>query len=685
MRVRDILLGGAALATIASSAWAADAPTTDTEPKVSEVVVTASTVNLIGKAATSSQGAVTREEIDLRPVYRVGQLLETVPGLVATAHSGEGKANQYLLRGFNLDHGTDLATFVDGMPVNMRTHAHGQGYTDLNFMIPELASGINYTKGPYFPAEGDFSTVGSVAIGYSNFIQDQITVSAGTVGDQRLFAAGTTDVGDGRLLAAGEAVHLDGPWVHPDNMRKFNGVLRYSKGEAAEGFSITLMGYHAQWNATTDQPLRAITQGLIGRFGSLDPSDGGQASRFSASARWTHGTLDWRFAANAYAIRSELTLWNDFTHFLDDPVNGDQHAQDDRRWILGGAAGVTRYGKIGAVASETTLGLQVRYDDAYVDLQHTRQRAALATLIADNVQEISLGAYVSNTTYWTDWLRSIIGAREDYFHGADQNLVGGLTGSEGKALFQPKGSLVFGPFADTELYLSAGEGFHSNDVRAGNAANVGATVPVRPIFLVKSQGEEIGIRTGVIPHVLAQLTVFQIDFDSELTYDADVGQTSAGPPSRRRGVEISAQYRPFRWIELNADIAATRARYLGVQPGGNYIPDAPSIIISAGMLVDNLGPWFGGVEFRDLGSHPLVQDNSVRSSGYREVNLNIGYKLTPKLKVRMDVYNLTDSGDDAADYFYTDRLPGEPAAGVDDLHIHPLEPRSFRFTLTKTF
>ncbi len=273
--------------------------------------------------------------------------------------------------------------------------------------------------------------------------------------------------------------------------------------------------------------------------------------------------------------------------------------------------------------------------------------------------------------------------REDWFHASDNNIVGGLSGSEGKALFQPKASVVFGPWAGTEFYISAGKGFHSNDTRAGS---VGGAALARPPFLVSSRGEEIGVRSILIPHVTASATLFQIDFDSELTYNADIGADEAGPPSRRRGVEVSAQYRPFRWIELNADIAATHARYRGVQPAGNYIPDAPSVIIMAGMLVDNLGPWFGGLEFRDLGSHPLVQDNSLRSAGYREVNINVGYKLTRHLKARIDVYNLTNSKDDAADYFYTDRISlSEPASGVDDLHIHPLEPRSARFTLTATF
>jgi len=675
-----ILFAGAVALCLAPAARAATAPATT---EVHEVVVTASTENLIGVATTSSQGSVTRQELDLRPVYRVGQLLETVPGLTVTAHSGEGKANQYLLRGFNLDHGTDLATFVDGMPVNMRTHAHGQGYTDINFMIPELAAGVKFTKGPYFAAEGDYSSVGAVRIGYVDALPTQVALSAGTVGDYRAFAGGTRELGaDDRVMAAGEFVTLDGPWDHPDKLRKTNLALRYSHGQAEEGYSLTGLYYRGRWNATTDQPERAITQGLIGPFGTLDPTDGGAAERFSLSGHFARGTRDWRVDAEAYVIKNRLTLWNNFTHFLGDPVNGDQEAQNDRRTIWGGSASYTLYKGLMSRESDTTVGIQARYDDIYVDRQRTKARAALSTHFADRVKEVSFGVYAQNTTYWNTWLRSIVGVREDWFHASDDNILGGASGSQSKALFQPKASLVFGPWAGTEIYLSAGKGFHSNDTRAGDT---GGPTLTRPPFLVASRGKEIGVRTILIPHVTAAVTVFQMAFDSELTYNADVGATEAGRPSRRRGVEFTGQYRPVPWLELNANIALSHARYSDNDPAGPYIEDAPNFVGSAGILVDNLGPWFGAVQFRDLGAHPLTSDNAVRSNGYREINANLGYKITRSLKVQLDVYNLTDAKADAADYYYTSRLPGEPAAGVDDLHIHPLEPRSARVTLRAVF
>jgi hypothetical protein len=653
--------------------------------QLSEVVITASTLDLMGKATTSSEGAVTKQELELRPVYRVGQLLETVPGLVVTVHSGEGKANQYLLRGFNLDHGTDLATWVGGMPVNQRTHAHGSGYTDLNFLIPELASGIRFTKGPYYASEGDFSAVGSNHLGFVETLPTQIAVSAGTLDDQRLFAGGTIDVGDdSRLILADEGVHLDGPWDHPDDLRKMNLAARYAHGEPSNGVAVTALYYRGKWNATTDQPDRAVQQGLIGRFGTLDPSDGGKAERFSLSAEAAREDVGpGRVTVSAYAIRNELTLWNNFTHFLDDPIRGDQHAQNDRRTIFGGEVRYDLAGQLAGMATDAAFGVQTRYDDLYVDARHTQSRHVLETLLADRVKEWNLSGFGEATLHVSELVRAVGGLRVDHFSADDVNLVGGISGKQDKTLFQPKGSLIFGPWDRTEFYVSAGRGFHSNDTRAGTLADVGGIA--RPPFLVKATGYEMGVRTSAIPHLQAAATLFEAKFDSELTYNADVGQTEAGRPGKRTGVELTAQYRPARWIELNANVAISRARYTDGDLAGDRIEDAPAVVASAGLLVDNLGPWFGAVEFRDLGKHALVSDNSVKSSGYKEINLDVGYKITPTLKVQLNIFNLLNSHADAADYLYTDRLPGEPAEGVEDVHSHPLEPISARLGVTATF
>jgi hypothetical protein len=290
-----------------------------------------------GQPNMASQITVPGAELNARPVTRPGEILEAVPGLIVTQHSGEGKANQYFLRGYNLDHGTDLAIYVDDVPVNMRTHAHGQGYADLNWLMPETINTLDVRKGPYFADEGDFSSTGNLRIGLIDSVDKPIaSITAGSFGYKRIFGMGSTKVGDGTLLAAGEVGTYDGPWVNPDDVRKLNSLLRYTQGTAEDGFSITGMAYSNRWNSTDQVPQRAITSGQIGLYGTENPSDGGNTTRFALSARIA-GTDDagsWK--ANAFIVKSELDLYNDFTYFLSNPTLGDQfHQHDDR--IMAGA------------------------------------------------------------------------------------------------------------------------------------------------------------------------------------------------------------------------------------------------------------------------------------------------------------------------------------------------------------
>ena len=701
---------------------------------VSAVVVTASRVNLIGVASTASQGSVTQKEVELRPIYRPGQLLETTPGLVVTAHSGEGKANQYLVRGFNLDHGTDIANFIDDMPINRPTNAHGQGYSDVNFFIPEVAAGLDFTKGPYYASVGDFGSVASTHVKLANQISNQIAVTAGTLGMYNVFAGGTQKFGDDdRLLGALYYGHVDGPWDHPDNFRKYTGTLRYSHGTASEGWNVTAMYLKDDGNFTTDQPQRAIDAGLISRYSTLDPTDGNTSERASLSAHYAHILNEnWKVAASGYFIHSRMTLWNNFTHFLDDPIIGDQEQQDEVRDTFGGQGSATWEQMYGEVQNETVFGIQGRHDDEYIDKRHTFQRqplnycsqlgdsslgagpngaapttlaqlqsdprynyqaTALRACNADKVQLSDIGLYVEDTTRWTHWLRTIVGVREEFYQAADHSLISNFSGSASQTLFQPKGSLVLGPFHQTEFYVSAGRGFHSDDVRG-----VFGTVPLEGIpglagktpLLEASDGEEVGVRTNIIPRLQLQVALFQEDFKSELAYNADSGADSASAPSRRQGVEFSAQYRPYRWLELNTDLSFSKARYIGDLAAyglsGPFIAAAPSFIGSFGVLVDNFGPWFGGLQWRDLGAYPVNDgSNKEQDKGYSEFNVDVGYRVNDHMKIQATAFNLLNTKANGAAYYYAARLKGEPVDGVNDFQVHPIEPLSGNFKVTWTF
>jgi outer membrane receptor protein involved in Fe transport len=699
-----------------------NAPTTATPESIAanttadtkEIIVTGSRWNLLGSATTASQGHVTEQEISLRPITRPGELFESIPGLVVTIHSGEGKANQYLIRGFNLDHGTDFANFIDDMPVNRPTNTHGQGYSDLAFLMPQIISGIDYTKGPYYAAIGDFGSVASSHGRIANEIANQVSSTVGTNGYQDLFTGGTAHFDDDeRLMGALELGHFDGAWKPKQDFRKINAALRYSKGDATDGWSLTGMYYQSSGGLITDQPLRAITSGLIDRFGTLDPTDHSKSLRYSLS-----GHLDrqvgpnGKLAVSLYGIHATMTLWNNFTHYLDDPVNGDQEAQNESRDMFGGDASLTVHSEFGSIATDTVIGFQGRYDGVFVNRQHTKNRttvlgyctleqpdgsvttySAVTTYCnADHVRLLDLGGYVQNSTNWTHWLRTILGLREEYYHATDRSDVTGTGGRADQWMLQPKANLVFGPFANSELYFSWGRGFHSDDVRGVLGTIPGEGIPLAggaTPLLASTTSEEVGLRTDIIPKVHIQVAAFQQDFKSELTYNADTGQDSAGAPSRRRGAEFSVEYSPTRWLELNGDLSLAKPRYrtndlAAYGLNGPYIADAPYFTGSAGILVSNLGAWSGGLQWRRLGTHPLSDGNKLpEDKGYSEFNMDVGYALPNGWKIGAAVLNLFNSKDDAADYYYTTRLPGEPAAGVTDFQVHPLDPRAARVTLTK--
>jgi outer membrane receptor protein involved in Fe transport len=689
------------LATVFSSAgfaWIAHAGTVAASSDaggatdLQEITVSAARLSLLGTATTASQGVVVNDEIALSPAYRVGQVLETVPGLEVTSHSGEGKANQYLLRGYNLDHGTDLATFVDAMPVNEPSHAHGQGYTDLNFMIPELATDIAYTKGTYYADEGDFASVGSAHISYLDRIDPLLSLTGGTLGFQRIFAAGSADLTDGVFLGAFEVQHYDGPWINPDDQRKVNAVLRYSQGDEEEGFSLTGMYYHGLWNATTDQPVRAMSEGLISRYGSLDPSDGGEAQRGSLTFQYHLPIAGGRLNAAAYAFNNQLTLWNDFTHYLVDPVHGDQEAQQEDRNTVGGQISFDCSVAVLGIDNDFLVGAASRNDFNDVSRLPTESRVLIPAADdplnfreQDRIRLYGLSEFAQATTHWTDWFRSVIGVRYDYQYGKD---AGTNAGTASGSLVQPKGSLIFRPLAKTELYLSGGRGFHSDDIRGVTSAQ--ATGVTGAPLLARQTGYEAGIRQEFTKSLTMTLAFYTLDTQSETQYDPDAGVDSAGPGSRRRGFEVNVTYQALRWLEFYGSYSGNHARFTtpyddGTGHVGEYLPNAPTAIGSLAAYIKNLGPWSGGLNYRYLSGFPLSSDGEIQGHGYAEWNGDAHYDIGGGWSTGIGVYNLANKHADAAEFWYIDRLKSESAGGVADVHVHPLEGRSVRLTIAKTF
>jgi hypothetical protein len=639
--------------------------------------------NLVGIATAASQGAITAAQLEARPVMRSGEVLETVPGMIISQHSGEGKANQYYLRGFNLDHGTDFSTTVAGVPVNTPTGAHAHGYADVSFLIPELVSGVQFKKGPYFADEGDFSAAGAANINYVNQLErPMVRASGGNDGWARLFGAASPRVGNGYLLGALELNRNDGPWARPDEYEKVNAVLRYSEGDNRNGFSITGMGYWADWNATDQVPERAIESGLISRFGHLDPTDGGQANRQSVAfeLQRSSGPSAWR--ANAFVLRNSLNLFSNFTYFLDDPENGDQFEQAERRTSLGGRLAYRRLGRFFNRPTESAVGVQLRRDWLHpVGLYHTAGRERLSTTREDEVGLTMTGAYAQTEVEWTRTLRTTFGLRADVyqFSVTSDNPLNSGDGSDG--LVSPKVSVVFGPWAATELYANAGMGYHSNDAR-------GAVITVDPLTgepvervtpLVRARGAEIGLRTVRVRGLQSTVALWYLGLDSELLFVGDAGTTEASRPSRRFGVEWTNYARLTPWLTVDGDLAISRARFRDDDLAGNYIPGALDRVISAGVTVGPEKIVFGSLRARHFGPRPLIEDASVKSRSTTLWNGEIGYRLTHNARVVLELFNIFDAKVSDIDYFYASRLPGEPEEGIEDIHTHPALPRSIRF------
>ena len=660
------------------------------EKTLPPVTITGNYDNAVGTSDAASQGSVTANLIANRPTLRTGEILEFVPGLIVTQHSGDGKANQYFLRGFNLDHGTDFATFVDDVPVNMRTHAHGQGYSDLNFLIPELVQRIDYRKGPYFAEEGDFATAGAARLRlYNKLPQGIASLTLGTNGYARSVVANTSELASGTLLYALEAAHNDGPWQTPEDFRKFSGVLRYSSGNTNSGYEITAMAYQARWNSTDQIPQRAVDAGLVGRFGALDPSDGGDTARYSLAygMHQRDNGGDGLLEFNAYVVKSRLDLFSNFTFFQDDPVNGDQFQQSERRTMVGLNLAQTWVGKLAGVDTQTKVGLQTRYDRlSPVGLYSTVNRQRLSTTREDRVREASAGVYVENITQWLEKLRTVAGLRYDAFHFDVASNIAQNSGKKRDHLASPKLSFIFGPWAQTEYFINYGEGFHSNDARGTTATlSPKSGAPIDPVVpLVKTRGTELGLRTEIVPALQSSLALWQLKLGSELVFIGDAGDTEASRASRRHGIEWNNHYKLNDWLLIDADLALSRARFTEFAPVGQHIPGSIEKVASLGFTVSDYKRWFGGMQLRYFGPRPLIEDNSVRSQSTVLTNARVGYKVNNTTRVTLDVFNLFNRKASDIDYFYSSQLGGE-AAPVDDRHFHPVEPRSVRLSVTYNF
>lgn len=654
-----------------------------TAADIEEVIVTGRRIPLGGVPRAASEGTVLAEQLENRPLLRVGELLEVVPGLIVTQHTGDGKANQYFLRGFNLDHGTDFLTRVDGVPVNLPTHGHGQGYLDVNFVIPELIDRIVYRKGTYYPEYGNFSAAGAADLTYKTAAKPFVAYTGGENGYARAVSGGSMSAFSGNLLAGVEVDRTDGPWVLPENLRKSNALLKWSRHTDESYFEATASTYSSEWRASDQLPLRAVEAGVIDRFGFIDPTNGGESHRHSVSIRGDRGLGAGLLQFNAYAVDYGLQLFSNFTYALNEE-QGDQFEQFDSRAVQGGSLSWEQdFVGLGRVLNWRT-GIEVRQDQiSPVGLHLTQGRARYNTIREDRVNQRMSSIWSLVNFMFGAYGRVELGGRADRFDYRVRSSLAANSGRGNETIMSPKASVVLGPWRDTEFFISAGRGFHSNDAR-------GATITVDPVdgvtpvdrvtALAAARGMEWGLRTAILPRTQLAVSLWRLDLDSELLFVGDGGTTEATRPSRRQGVEVGLFSKPLDWMVVDADYAISRARFQDRDVAGDRIPGAVDSAASLGVAVNLPSGWFGGLRARRLGSAALIEDGSVRSPASTLLNAELGRRVGENWRVAVGVYNLLDKRANDITYFYESRLPGE-VLPAEDLHFHPAEPRTVRVTI----
>lgn len=640
---------------------------------------------VLGSRPISAASAFSVQDRDfaLRPIGSVQDILRVTPGLVMVQHSGGGKANQYFMRGFDADHGTDLALSIDGIPINFVSHAHGQGYADTNFIIPEVVERVEVTKGPYFANQGDFATAGAVNM-VSRDEFEHSSAGAGFVDSPGHGSAGyrTLVIASPKIESlplkatfAAEVGRTNGPFESPDHWDRYKlwNKLTYAAGPSAS-LSIGEMSYAGHWNGSGQIPSRAVEQGLISRWGSMDPSEGGNTARHQLFMTYRlRPTENSELRALAYAGTYRFNLYSDFTLCLNDKTSdcakGDEIEQVDRRTFYGAKASYRVVHQIGRVRFDTTIGGEGRNDDIHGELWQTHLRQQNAALRSNDVHESLVASYVNEEITPVKWLRIDLGGRANLLSFAVDNRLTTVdptaptSGVGAVHQLSPKASLVLTPLdsdqAQLDVYGNYGHGFHSNDVR-------GAFAPQAVTPLTRAVGEEVGSRARLFGRWDLALALWQLDLDSETVWNGDDGTTAVGGATTRRGIELETRYEVTPWLAADLDLSFTKSQFSKDNENGGGIALAPKQTWSGGLSARHpLGPGMAraGLRFYGIGDRPATDDGALVAPGFTQVDLHLGYRHR-WFDIALDIENLLGGQFRSAQFATTSRLQGEPALGA---------------------
>jgi len=653
-----------------ATAWAHD-------PDIPEVSVPEISVHADRQVAASSQQFIPDKEYVLQPQGRPAQVLRLIPGLITVEHSGgAGKADQYFLRGFDADHGTDVAFFTDGMPINFRSHAHGQGYADLNFIIPETIEGLDAYKGAYHVELGDFATAGAVNFKTRQVVREGLVQAAGGQFDTQRYLLMLSPTKDKvRTLFAAEGYYTNGPFLHDNRYFRANllGKVTLNPTSRSE-LSVTGTFQKSQWNASGEIPLRAVQDGSLDRFGTIDPSEGGNTTRSTARLNYHYDTPSGgRFFANAYGQYYKFDLFTNFTFFLNDPVNGDGIQQSDRRVMYGGDIGYQHSGRVMELESSVTVGVQSRVDNIHARLGTQTTRNPLGTTIDSDIMEASYAPFVKLDVQPASWMRVTGGVRSELFTFDVRNRCSDCPeqplGTTSSGIVLPKVNLIFGPWLRTEFFANYGEGFHSNDARS---AVVPGSSP-----LSRARTYEVGLRSKPWGPERLELiaTLWAIDLNSQLVFVGDEGTTEARGATRRRGVEVAARGQIAGPLYFNGSITWSHAEF----KNGDAIPLAPELTGYGALILRWPEGLTSQLQATYLGVRPLTEDRSITSPSWITFDLTERYQIPIKLSHgRLEAFffiqNLFDTKWEQAVFAFESRLRNE-TTGVTDIHFVPGNPR----------
>jgi outer membrane receptor protein involved in Fe transport len=632
------------------------------------------------RAVTPSNSQIIRDlDLSLRPMLDPSDVLKVAPGLFVGQHAGGGKANQYFIRGFDIDHGTDLSLWFDGMPVNMISHGHGQGYADLHFVIPELVENVEVNKGPYYIEYGDLATAGAVRMRtHRKFGESRVSLGAGMFNTFRSLSILTLEHAPLKPILAAEVLRSDGPFDSPEDMERYNLYLKtpFLENETTT-LDVTLMGYGAGWNGSGQVPARLVDAGLLDKYGSVDPSEGGHSQRHSVSMEYQQtpdSGEEWH--ASAYLINYRLSLFSNFTFFARDSVRGDGINQRDDRIVTGLNASYKRRYALGGLPMSSLLGIGVRNDMIRTNLDYSGKRIVFDHVIDADVREGSLSVYFMESIAPFRWLYVEAGVRGDHFgfdvvdrlHPEGDST---LTGVKDASIFSPKVNVVVTPVANTDIYANYGEGFHSNDARGVTSK----TDPARP--LTKARGYEMGARTRLFDRLDLGVSFWKLDMNGEFVWVGDDGATEEGLASERLGVDLEARARILPWLWADFDMTKSSSEYTRNAGNGRAVALAPRLTWSGGLSMRHPLGFFGSFRGQSLDDRPADEAGDFTAEGFTVFDLGAGYRYR-KWEITVNVQNVFNTEWRTAQFENDSRLVGGPfpreTEPVTDIHFVPGAP-----------